>query len=166
MYQVKKQLQDAIKKLRSDWGINEVKREDLAAVLDKVVAALDRAAQLPEPDGGGDFGLCFLRVDVIGRDFSVPINKNENATVWSTPAVKITSAPSMQVQAGFFDSLSRIFYIKDNNGKKFHEIARTKVLYNENVVFLIKNLSPDMTGIACDLGGEELSGTGGEANIV
>lgn len=47
MYQVKKQLQDAIKKLKSDWGINEVKREDLAAVLEKVVAALDRAAQLP-----------------------------------------------------------------------------------------------------------------------
>lgn len=47
MQQVKKQLQDAIKKLKSDWGINEVKREDLAAVLEKVVAALDRAAQLP-----------------------------------------------------------------------------------------------------------------------
>ena len=47
MQQVKKQLQDAIKKLKSDWGINEVKREDLASVLEKVVAALDRAAQLP-----------------------------------------------------------------------------------------------------------------------
>ena len=56
MQQVKKQLQDAIKKLKSDWGINEVKREDLAAVLEKVVAALDRAAQLPvapAPAGGG-----------------------------------------------------------------------------------------------------------------
>ena len=47
MQQVKKQLQDAIKKLKAEWGINEVKREDLAAVLEKVVAALDRAAQLP-----------------------------------------------------------------------------------------------------------------------
>ena len=57
MQQVKKQLQDAIKKLKSDWGINEVKREDLAAVLEKVVAAWDRAAQLPvvpEPVGGGN----------------------------------------------------------------------------------------------------------------
>ena len=56
MQQVKKQLQDAIKKLKAEWGINEVKREDLAAVLEKVVAALDRAAQLPVvPDsvGGG-----------------------------------------------------------------------------------------------------------------
>ena len=166
MQQVKKQLQDAIKKLKSEWGINEVKREDLAAVLEKVVAALDRAAQLPAPDGGGDFGLCFLRVDVIGRDFRVSIDRNANATVWSTPAVKITSSPSMEVQAGFFDSRSRIFYIKDNKGKNFQEIARTKVLYNENVVFLIKNLSPDMTGTACDLGGEDLSGIDGAANIV
>lgn len=47
MQQVKKQLQDAIAELKSGWGINEVKREDLAAVLEKVVAALDRAAQLP-----------------------------------------------------------------------------------------------------------------------
>lgn len=168
MYQVKKQLQDAIKKLKAGWGINEVKREDLAAVLDKVVAALDRAAQLPvapEP-AGGDFDLCFLRVDVIGRDVSVPINKDANAPVRCTPAVKITSAPSMKVQAGFFDAQTRILYVKDNKGKKFHDTARTKVLYNENVVFLIKNLSPDMTGDACDLRGEFLSGIGGEANIV
>ena len=57
MQQVKKQLQDAIAELKSGWGINEVKREDLAAVLEKVVAALDRAAQLPvvpEPVGGGN----------------------------------------------------------------------------------------------------------------
>ena len=47
MQQVKKQLQDAIAELKSGWGINEVKREDLAAVLEKVVAAVDRAAQLP-----------------------------------------------------------------------------------------------------------------------
>ena len=166
MQQVKKQLQDAIKKLKSDWGINEVKREDLAAVLEKVVAALDRAAQLPEPDGGGDFGLCFLRVDVIGRDVSVPINKDANAPVWSTPAVKITSAPSMVVQAGFFDARARILYVKDNKGKKFYNTAKTKVLYNENVVFLIKDLSPDMTGAACNLSGSNLSGIGGEANIV
>lgn len=166
MQQIKKELQQTIAKLKSEWGINNFSLQDLAAVLEKVVAALDRAAQLPEPDGGGDFGLCFLRVDVIGRDFRVPIDKNANAPAWSTPAVKITSDPSMQVQAGFFDSLSRTFHIKDNKGKKFREIARTKVLYNENVVFLIKNMSPDMTGIACDLGGEELSGIDGEANIV
>ena len=57
MQQVKKELQDAIKELKSEWGINEVKREDLASVLEKVVAALDRAAQLPvvpEPVGGGN----------------------------------------------------------------------------------------------------------------
>ena len=57
MQQVKKQLQDAIAELKSGWGVNEVKREDLAAVLEKVVAALDRAAQLPvvpEPVGGGN----------------------------------------------------------------------------------------------------------------
>ena len=56
MQQVKKQLQDAIKKLKAEWGINEVKREDLAAILEKVVAAVDKAAQLPVvPDsvGGG-----------------------------------------------------------------------------------------------------------------
>lgn len=166
MQQVKKQLQDAIAELKSGWGINEVKREDLAAVLEKVVAALDRAAQLPLPDGGGDFGLCFLRVDVIGRDVSVPINKDANAPVRCTPAVKITSAPSMVVQAGFFDAKSRTLYVKDNKGKKFYETAGRKVLYNENVVFTIRSISPDMTGPAFGLDGEPLSGIGGEANIV
>lgn len=164
MQQVKKQLQDAIAEIKSGWGINEVKREGLAAVLEKVVAALDRAAQLPEPDGGGDFGLCFLRVDVIGRDVSVPINKDANAPKWCTPAVKITGCGPMQVQAGFFDPRSRIIYVKDNKGEKFYNTARNKVLYNEKTVFIFSP-SPDMTGIAKGLDGSELSGFS-EANIV
>ena len=164
MQQVKKQLQDAIAELRSGWGINEVKREDLAAVLEKVVAALDRAAQLPEPDGGGDFGLCFLRVDVIGRDVSVPINKDANAPAWCTPAVKITGCGPMQVQAGFFDPRSRIIYVKDNKGGNFYKTAGNKVLYNEKIVFLLSP-SPDMTGTAKGLDGSDLSGFS-EANIV
>lgn len=164
MQQVKKQLQDAIAELKSGWGINEVKREDLAAVLEKVVAALDRAAQLPEPDGGGDFGLCFLRVDVIGRDVSVPINKDANAPVWCTPAVKITGCGPMQAQAGFFDPRSRIIYVKDNKGGNFYDTAGKKALYNEKAVFLLP-LSPGMTGTAKGLDGSALSGFN-EANIV
>lgn len=55
MQQVKKQLQDAIKELKSEWGIQNANREKLASILEKVSAAVDRAAALPLPDGGGGF---------------------------------------------------------------------------------------------------------------
>lgn len=53
MQQVKKELQDAIKELKSEWGIQNANREKLASILEKVSAAVDRAAALPLPDGGG-----------------------------------------------------------------------------------------------------------------
>ena len=56
MQQIKEELQQTIAKLKSEWGINNFSLQDLAAILEKVVAAVDKAAQLPVvPDsvGGG-----------------------------------------------------------------------------------------------------------------
>lgn len=47
MQQIKKELQQAIAKLKGEWGINNFSLQDLAAILEKVVAAVDKAAQLP-----------------------------------------------------------------------------------------------------------------------
>lgn len=156
MQQVKKQLQDAIADLKSGWGINEVKREDLAAVLDKVVAALDRAAQLPLPDGGGDFNLCFLRVDVISKNASVADFLGENAAEGSTPAVKILNLPPMSIRMGFFDPERNKFHIRNSEGKLFEELLNGRILYNDNAVFVAKEKNGVL--IAYDLYGSELSG--------
>lgn len=156
MQQVKKQLQDAIAELKSGWGINEVKREDLAAVLEKVVAALDRAAQLPEPDGGGDFDKCFLRVDVISKNASVADFLGENAAEGSTPAVKILALPPMSVQMGFFDQENNKFHIRNSEGETLDYILNGRVLYNDNAVFVTKIKNQEL--IAYDLYGSELSG--------
>ena len=56
MQQIKKELQQTIAKLKGEWGINNFSLQDLAAILEKVVAAVDKAAQLPvvpAPVGGG-----------------------------------------------------------------------------------------------------------------
>lgn len=163
MQQVKKQLQDAIADLKSGWGINEVKREDLAAVLEKVVAAVERAAQLPLPDGGGDFDKCFLRVDVISKHASVADFLGENAAEGSTPAVKILGAPPMSIQMGFFDQERNKFHIRNSKGEPLINILKGKVLYNDNAVFVAKEKNGQL--IAYDLYGSELSGYE-QANIV
>lgn len=156
MQQVKKQLQDAIADLKSGWGINEVKREDLAAVLEKVVAAVDRAAQLPEPDGAGDFDKCFLRVDVISNQASVADSFGENAVEGSTPAVKILALPPMSIKMGFFDSERNKFHIRNSEGETLGDILNGRVLYNDNAVFVAKEKNGAL--IAYDLYGSELSG--------
>lgn len=62
MQQIKQELQQTIAKLKGEWGINNFSLQDLAAILEKVVAAVDRAAQLPvvpeQPAyvGGGNSG--------------------------------------------------------------------------------------------------------------
>lgn len=47
MQQIKKELQQTISKLKGEWGINNFSLQDLASILEKVVAAVDKAAQLP-----------------------------------------------------------------------------------------------------------------------
>lgn len=70
MQQIKQELQKTIAQLKSEWGINNFSLQDLAAILEKVVAAVDRAAQLPvvpaQPEyvGGGNLGCN----EVLGRD--------------------------------------------------------------------------------------------------
>ena len=165
MQQVKKQLQDAIAELKSGWGINEVKREDLAAVLDKVVAALDRAAQLPvapEP-AGEDFDLCFLRVDVIAFGAEISVIQNSDAPEGCTPAVRITQSGSMVIEVGFFYPLYREFYTTDSEGRTFWEVQNGRFLYNDKRVFIPKRVESNLVAFGVD--GNSLSGYY-EANIV
>ena len=130
MQQVKKQLQDAIKKLKSDWGINEVKREDLAAVLDKVVAALDRAAQLPvaPAPAGLDFDKHFFRVVVV--DTGHYNNMGGKAPGGCYPALAVHTHGPMKAYMGFFELGTKNFYERDENDRTFDDLARGRLLYN------------------------------------
>ena len=137
MQQVKKQLQDAIAELKSGRGINEVKREDLAAVLEKVVAALDRAAQLPEPDGGGDFDKHFLRTVVGWKiDYSMVI-QDRNCPTDSYPALYIYETGPCKAYTGFFSRSGKIFYYTDKQGRRFEDVANGRILYNRKSLFTI-----------------------------
>ena len=63
MQQIKKELQQTIAKLKGEWGINNFSLQDLASILEKVVAAVDKAAQLPavpaQPEYVGGGNLCY-----------------------------------------------------------------------------------------------------------
>ena len=123
MYQVKKQLQDAIKKLKSEWGINEVKREDLAAVLDKVVAALDRAAQLPVapvPEKGIEI------VDGYTLNYTSQPNIIEgNAPYYAKPAFGVYNGSIFMC---FYDVKGRISYGKNSEGVSASSFMSGKLL--------------------------------------
>ena len=154
MQQVKKQLQDAIKKLKSEWGINEVKREDLAAVLEKVVAALDRAAQLPVapvPEKS-NFDKYFFRVIVAG--FGAIIKEGDQARGSCYPAVRVIQTGPMKASKGFFDPISKTFYNRDSNGNEFDTLAQGRMLFNRKVFFRLDN-----SGIAYGVHGQGLGGS-------
>lgn len=162
MKQVKQELQEAIKKLKSEWGIQNANRQKLASILEKVSAAVDRAAALPLPDGGGDFELCFIRVDVIDplADFTISA---EDAPVGCNPAVRITNRPPMVIEGGFFNPSTRYFHTRNSEGSDFETFRGNKVLYNGKTVFIPKYAENGLTAYGLD--GSPLSGNN-EANIV
>ena len=135
MQQVKKQLQDAIAELKSGWGINEVKREDLAAVLDKVVAALDRAAQLPvaPAPAGLDFDKHFFRVVVVGRD---KYNYQGSGSMGGGyPAIAVHTTGPMQAYKGFFDLQTKNIFERNEDGLTLDDLAQGRLLYNRKLFF-------------------------------
>lgn len=140
MQQVKKQLQDAIKKLKAEWGINEVKREDLAAVLDKVVAALDRAAQLPvvpEPFGGVIHGR-------ILSDSDVDYEPTGEAPDGAVPAYKRNSN-RQGFSVGFYDEEKRYLYMKDKNGNYAEDVIGKNLLEYQGELYFVERKNEDYT---------------------
>lgn len=126
MQQVKKQLQDAIAELKSGWGINEVKREDLAAVLEKVVAALDRAAQLPVPPAKTDFeGGVIVAVKKYSDEESFSI-EDGNAPKGSIPAL-YGPRGSSNPQFLMYNTYSRKMYRYTNEGRSVHDEYKNSV---------------------------------------
>ena len=137
MQQVKKQLQDAIKKLKSDWGINEVKREDLAAVLEKVVAALDRAAQLPDlPKQPAYVGGVIVAVKKYADGSGIPIEDS-----WAAPSDSIPvlygSRGSSDAQFLMFSPSERKMYRYTSAGNPLsYEFNNYVLLCEDSIVML------------------------------
>lgn len=153
MQQVKKQLQDAIAELKSEWGINEVKREDLAAVLEKVVAALDRAAQLPvaEPQTS-DFDKYFCRTAVgMEEDYEGGI-QDGNCDNDSYPAVYIYQTRPCRAYTGFIGKYDKMFYRTDYFGRSFEDVVNGRILYNRNSLFTLTE-----AGTLIGTNGEEIN---------
>ena len=141
MQQVKKQLQDAIKKLKSDWGINEVKREDLAAVLEKVVAALDRAAQLP------------VAGPAVIEGYTIRYNSTPNiiegrAPVGAKPALGVSYDGSTSLNATgsyyvFFDAETKKSYSQNSEGINASDFMKGKILCDEESFCYRTSMSDD-----------------------
>ena len=130
MQQVKKQLQDAIKKLKSYWGINEVKREDLAAVLDKVVAAVERADQLPVAPAKTEFeGSVITVVKKYSDEESFSV-EDGNAPLGSIPAL-YGPRGSHNPQILMYNRFSRKMYRYTNNGNTVKEEYKNHVFLCE-----------------------------------
>lgn len=123
MQQVKKQLQDAIAELKSGWGINEVKREDLAAVLDKVVAAVERAAQLPVAPVP-EKGLEIVEGYTIAYR-SQPSIVDANAPSYAKPAIGVYGN---MVFRCFFEAGQQKSYTMDSQGVSAYEFMKGKIL--------------------------------------
>ena len=151
MQQVKKQLQDAIAELKSGWGINEVKREDLASVLEKVVAAVERAAQLPvvpEPVRGVIHGR-------ILSDSDVYYEPTEEAPDGAVPAYRRIS--NMQgFSVGFYDEEKRYLYMKDKNGNYAKDVIGKNLLEYQGTLYFVERKNEDYTYKLREIMGNEV----------
>lgn len=157
MQQVKNQLQDAIAELKSGWGINEVKREDLAAILEKVVAAVDRAAQLPvapAPDKP-NFDKHFFRVVVVDRGHYNYMGGTAPGGCY--PALAVHTHGPMQAYKGFFELGTKNFYERDENGRTLDDLARGRLLYNRKA-FMREETSSSGNNIIYGVHGQALGG--------
>lgn len=140
MQQVKKQLQDAIAELKSGWGINEVKREDLAAVLEKVVAAVERAAQLPVapvPVGGVIHGRILSESDV---DYE----PTEEAPEGAVPAY-MRNSNLQGFSVGFYDEGKKYLYWKDKNGNYADDVIAKNFLEYQGYLYFVERKYEDYT---------------------
>ena len=152
MQQVKKQLQDAIAELKSGWGINEVKREDLAAVLDKVVAALDRAAQLP----GAPVQPKYVRGIIV----AVKMYSGEGTGYVHDGNAPLGSIPALYGERGssepkilMYDEVSGDLYTHTNNGKNAHDEYKKNIFFCEGNLLMFSrfvdgNLSSVMLSVS------------------
>ena len=87
MQQIKQELQQTIAQLKGEWGINNFSLQDLAAILEKVVAAVDKAAQLPVvPQQPEYVGGVIRAVMKFSGDIN-PNSINEPAPLGSVPAL-------------------------------------------------------------------------------
>lgn len=155
MQQVKKQLQDAIKELKSEWGIQNANREKLASILEKVSAAVDRAAALPLPDGGRDFDKHFFRVVVVGKG---KYNYQGSGSMGNGyPALAVHTTGPMQVYKGFFDIVSKDFFERDENGSTLDDLAQGRMLYNRKT-FMKEGLDSYGNKLYLGVTGQALNG--------
>lgn len=167
MQQVKKQLQDAIAELKSGWGINEVKREDLAAVLEKVVAAVDRAAQLPEAKSLPNYYGYVMKGKTIYTESISFSPEYERAPEDAVAAVVAYRGGSDKYCIGLYDYRTGIFYLLDHNGNQFFMTNNALILHTgKEVYFLKEDTSTPNSYYLYDLSGNKVSIDQSNADIV
>lgn len=157
MQQIKQELQKTIAQLKGEWGINNFSLQDLAAILEKVVAALDRAAQLPEPaePAGTDFDKHFFRVVVVGRGKYNYQGKGSMGSGY--PSLAVNNTGPMGVYKGFFDLLTKSFYERDENGRTLDDLAQGRMLYNRKT-FMHEGIDSYGNKLFLGVNGQALNG--------
>ena len=138
MQQIKKELQQTIAKLKGEWGINNFSLQDLAAVLEKVVAAVDKAAQLPVVPasvGGVIHGRILSESDV---DYQ----PTEEAPDGAVPAyMRYSNLQGFSV--GFYDQENRYLFNKDKDGNYADEIIAKNLLEYQGNLYFVERINED-----------------------
>ena len=124
MQQIKKELQQAIAKLKGEWGINNFSLQDLAAILEKVVAAVDKAAQLPVvPASVG--GVKIVEGYTLKYRAEPPMSEG-NAPSTAKPALGLDG--NNRVVQVFFDKDTQSSYYRNFEGVSALDFFMDKIL--------------------------------------
>lgn len=139
MQQIKQELQKTIAQLKSEWGINNFSLQDLAAILEKVVAAVDRAAQLPvvpESVGGVIRGIVLKESDIEYESLL-------DAPYAALPAfLKRTSQPGFSL--GFYNPDNSYFYTMKGGRYAKDVLANCIIEHNGILFYPAQEVSPSI----------------------
>lgn len=167
MQQIKQELQKTIAQLKSEWGINNFSLQDLAAILEKVVAAVDKAAQLPEAKSIPNYYGYVMKGKTIYSERISFCPEYERAPEDAVAAVATHMGGSDKFCIGLYDYSTGIFYNLDHNGKQFFMTNNALILHTDKEVYFLKeDTSTPNSYYLYDLSGNKVTIDQSNADIV
>ena len=154
-------LQNLVNKIKNATEISLVRASDLGNILEKIVAAVDKSAKLP------DYAGLVMRGITIYSD-RVPYypDGSGRAPETAVPAVATFVGHDGKFSIGLYDYDTGIFHNYDHNGNQFFKTNNALILHtHKEVYFLKEDPSTPNSYYLYGLGGNKVSINGDNADV-
>lgn len=164
--QEKEQIQTLVSNIKNATEQRPVRASDLGNVLEKIVAAVDKAAQLAEANSLPNYaGLVMRGITIYSDRVSYYPSSSGRAPETAVPAVA-TFMGHDTFSIGLYDYSTGIFHNYDHNGNQFFMTNNALILHtNKEVYFLKEDPSTPNSYYLYGLGGNKVTINSGNADV-